>query len=175
MRFRYLKKVFFPFGLMSLVVIAMNGCNQTEGKGVESLLSQTNMVNPEKGKHYVELVLLNHESTDVKILRWLTGVNGLEDDILEVTFNGEAVPYIGPRIKRPAPTEDDFVVLENGRKLFTELDVAKVYDLSRPGEYKVKYKVNMMLNINFLVGNENPPADLSRFTLESNEFSLMVQ
>jgi peptidyl-Lys metalloendopeptidase len=89
----------------------------------------------------VTITLTNDSRHPVKLLKWNTPVDGLEEALLEVTLNGEAVAFTGPHYKRPAATEKDFLTLAPGESLSRTVDLGEVYDLSRTGIYGVRFEV----------------------------------
>lgn len=83
---------------------------------------------------YVE----NKNSADVQMLIWNTPFEQeLSADIFTVSLDGQAVPYLGLKIKRGKPVADDFIVVPHGKKVETQIDIANYYDLSAPGQYIV--------------------------------------
>ena len=89
----------------------------------------------------VTVTLRNGGSHAVRLLRWFTPAEGLEEPLFSVTRDGEAVAFVGPHYKRPAPTEADYVRLAPGESLVRTVDLAAVYDLSRSGQYRVRFEV----------------------------------
>jgi peptidyl-Lys metalloendopeptidase len=94
----------------------------------------------------VKLTIKNRGRKAVEILRWLTvdapgAFDDIEADIFRVTLNGELVDYLGPQIKRAAPTREDYLTIKPGKSIVKTVDLSKFYDMSKPGEYRAKYKV----------------------------------
>lgn len=88
----------------------------------------------------VNVSIRNEGKTAVRILRWLTPIDGVKDDLFAVTIDGRRVEYIGADYKRAAPTDKDYVTLEAGATLETTIDLAGYYDLSQTGFYQVSYE-----------------------------------
>jgi peptidyl-Lys metalloendopeptidase len=93
------------------------------------------------------VTMRNEGAHAVRLLRWYTPAEGLEEPLFSVTRDGEAVAFVGPHYKRPAPTEADYVRLAPGESLVRSVDLAEVYDLSRTGQYEVRFEV-AALNLN---------------------------
>ncbi len=93
----------------------------------------------------VKVSIRNESGADAKILRWLTPLDGVKDNLFDVTVNGKSVEYIGAVYKRPEPTEKDFIVLRAGETYETIVDLAGFYDLSETGFYQVNYKAEINL------------------------------
>lgn len=115
----------------------------------------------------VTVTLRNGGSHAVRLLRWYTPAEGLEESLFSVTRDGQAVAFVGPHYKRPAPTEADYVRLAPGESLVRSVDLAEVYDLSRSGRYQVRFEV-AALNL-----NARGPAALGM--ARSNEVSLWAE
>ena len=87
------------------------------------------------------VIYTNNSKREVKILRWLTPVDGVKDDLFSVEVNGKSVEYIGADYKRPAPTAKDYLTLAGGESISFNVDLEGYYDLSQTGYYKVGYNV----------------------------------
>lgn len=92
----------------------------------------------------LSLTLTNNSKHSLKVLKWYTAADGLEDDIFTVTRDGEEVEYLGRHYKRPAPSAKDYLVLKSGESLTQTLDLSAYYDMSEAGSYQVTYKVDAM-------------------------------
>jgi peptidyl-Lys metalloendopeptidase len=109
----------------------------------------------------VTVTLRNDGRHAVKLLRWHTPAEGLEEPLFEVTRDGAQVAFEGPHYKRPAPTEADYVRLAPGESLTRTVDLQGVYDLSKSGTYRVR----------FAFGEASGPVR----QLASNEVSLFIE
>ncbi|MBN1210283.1 MAG: peptidase M35 [Myxococcaceae bacterium] len=89
----------------------------------------------------VTITLHNEGRHAVKLLRWETAVDGLEEPLLQVMRDGEPVAYEGPHFKRAAARAEDFLVLTPGERLTSTVDLAEFYDLSKSGSYTLRYDV----------------------------------
>ena len=87
----------------------------------------------------VTVTLTNVSGHTVKLLKWHTPVDGLEEPLFAVTRDGVAVDYIGMHAKRAAPTEADYVKLAAGESLTRTVSLAGAYDLSVTGSYSVSF------------------------------------
>jgi peptidyl-Lys metalloendopeptidase len=87
----------------------------------------------------VTVTLTNLSSAPVRLLKFYIPDGRLKEGLFEVTRNGEPVEYIGPHIKRAAPTADDYVTLAPGESLTGSAPVSGFYDLSETGSYTVRY------------------------------------
>ena len=89
----------------------------------------------------VHVTLANPGEHRVAILRWRTPLDGVTAPLFTVTRDGVSVPYRGPMAKRPEPTGADYVTLEPGASVTSDVDLAKLHDLTTPGSYVVTYDV----------------------------------
>jgi peptidyl-Lys metalloendopeptidase len=87
----------------------------------------------------VEFKVTNTSHETMKFASWSLPSGVLDQNLFTVTHNGKRVPYIGPMIKRAAPTEADMVTLRPGESRLVTVDLSKAYDLSRGGEYTVQF------------------------------------
>jgi peptidyl-Lys metalloendopeptidase len=87
----------------------------------------------------VTVTLTNVSGHAVKLLKWTTPVDGLEEALFEVTRDGVAVEYIGLHAKRAAPTEADYVTLAAGESLTRTVSLSGAYNLSETGSYTLRY------------------------------------
>jgi peptidyl-Lys metalloendopeptidase len=102
------------------------------------LSAATSMVH-ESDRLTVEVSFTNTAKHAVKLLAWYTAEGELEEDLFEVTRDGEPVEYIGPHYKRPAPEKGDYITLAPGKSLTRSVDLSDFYDLSQTGDYSVRY------------------------------------
>jgi peptidyl-Lys metalloendopeptidase len=87
----------------------------------------------------VTVTLTNVSRHSVRLLKWNTPVDGIEEPLFTVTRDGEAVAFIGRHIKRPAPQAGDYVQLASGESLTRTVSLAGSYDLSKTGSYSLRY------------------------------------
>ena len=87
----------------------------------------------------VTVTFTNVSSEPVRLLNWVIPSEGIQEGLFEVTRNGEPVEYIGPHIKRAAPTAQDYITLAPGESLSGSSPVSGFYDLSETGSYTVSY------------------------------------
>lgn len=91
----------------------------------------------------LRFALTNTGRSSAQVLRWHTPLLGVDADLFEVSRNGEAVAYLGRMFKRGAPTRADYLVVRPGETLSANVPLASLYDLSRPGEYTVRYRLEL--------------------------------
>lgn len=106
----------------------------------------------------------------VRVLRWFTPADGVEEPLFAVTRNGEPVPYIGAHYKRPAVTGNDYISLKAGQSISSTVNLADYYDLSQTGQYDVFYAV-----ASFNLFDEKGNAFKFRDSLTSEKISISVE
>ncbi|HEX8822780.1 MAG TPA: M35 family metallo-endopeptidase [Archangium sp.] len=88
----------------------------------------------------VTVTLTNTTRHPVKLLKWYTPAEELEEALFSVTLDGQPVAFEGPHYKRPAARESDFLTLAPGESLTRTVDLG-LYDLSRTGSYGIRFEV----------------------------------
>lgn len=89
----------------------------------------------------VEVTISNPDRRAIRILKWFTPVDDVEEPLFNITRDGVKVEYVGARYKRPEPTDKDFIILKGGESITRTVDLAEYYDLSATGMYTVSYDV----------------------------------
>ena len=87
----------------------------------------------------LRFTLVNESDAKLYLLRWYTPLEGIAGEIFSVKRDGELLPYQGILASRLPPTPDDYVALDAGASVSVVVDLAEGYDLSKPGEYSVKF------------------------------------
>ncbi len=85
----------------------------------------------------------NEGATPIRLLKWATPFEEVGQNLFAVGLNGEEVRYIGKMYKRGTPQAKDYLTLAPGESLSTSVELSSLYDMSRPGEYTVQYRVYM--------------------------------
>ncbi|WP_156040535.1 protease [Chondromyces apiculatus] len=113
------------------------------GKPVEKL--QCSMTVPATARAGQPLELqfkLQNTSTEpLHVLNWNTPLESRPmNGYLEITRDGAEVPYQGPMAKRGDPSASAYVTIAPGAAAEGKLDVALVYDLKKPGRYRIAFR-----------------------------------
>lgn len=85
------------------------------------------------------VTISNPTGHTIRILKWFTPTNGVEESILDVKLNGESVSYTGAIYKRPAITGNDYITLKSGESITSSVNLGDYYDLSGTGQYEIFY------------------------------------
>jgi peptidyl-Lys metalloendopeptidase len=118
----------------------------------------------------VTVTLANPHRHTVRVLKWFTAAQGVEEPLLAVMRAGEPVAYTGPHYKRPAVTGRDYISLRSGESLSHTINLGDYYDLSQSGQYEVFYAV-----ASFQLFDEKGNAFKFRDSLTSEKISLNVE
>lgn len=79
-------------------------------------------------------------STDVWILKWYTPLEGIKGKILQVTCDGEEIPYEGIMMKRGNPVREDYVLLNPGSSVNADFDLSEHFLLRECAECRLNFK-----------------------------------
>lgn len=118
----------------------------------------------------VTVTISNPTRHTVRVLKWFTPAEGVEEPLFAVTRNGEPVSYTGPHYKRPAVTGRDYISLRAGESLSSTVNLADYYDFSQTGQYEVFYAV-----ASFNLFDEKGNAFKFRDTLTSEKISMNLE
>ena len=118
----------------------------------------------------VTVTISNPHKHTVRVLKWFTAAEGVEEPLFAVTRDGEPVAYLGAHYKRPAATGQDYISLKAGNSISYTVNLAEVYDLSQSGQYEVAYAVAA-----FNLFNEKGNSFQFQDSLVSNPVSMKVE
>jgi peptidyl-Lys metalloendopeptidase len=86
----------------------------------------------------VRFSLVNRTDSPLWVLRWNTPLEGWKGTIFELTSGGSEIPYTGPMLKRGDPGREEYIEVPAGGKAEATVDLALVYDISKPGTYRLR-------------------------------------
>jgi peptidyl-Lys metalloendopeptidase len=87
----------------------------------------------------ITVTIANPTNHSVRILKWFTPANGVEEAVFIVKVNGEPAAYTGAIYKRPAATGNDYLSLKAGESVSYRVNLGDYYDLSATGQYEITY------------------------------------
>jgi peptidyl-Lys metalloendopeptidase len=85
--------------------------------------------------------LRNDSPEDVWVLYWQTPLRGILGDLFEIRLDGQPVGYNGLIVEWATPEQNDFIHIPAGGEVSATVDLLKAYNMSRRGEYSVRYRV----------------------------------
>lgn len=160
------------FFILALVMVLLTFTLSASAKtgGAEVSISVDQMSFAENETVIVDVTISNRSKGTLKLLKWLTPFEDVEEPLFEVTRDGVPVEYIGAHYKRPQITEKDFILLRSGESFTRWVNLADYYDLSVSGTYVVSYDVAS------IEASPNARAAVPQVSsLKSNDVSLFVE
>lgn len=124
----------FMLRILALPALFLLGCMTTVPSSTDPLECT---VEPAGGTR-VRFELANRSQAPLRVLTWNTPWEGWKGTILTVTREGEELPYQGPMLKRGDPGREEYAEIAAGGRIEATVDLAEVYDVSRPGSYRVE-------------------------------------
>jgi peptidyl-Lys metalloendopeptidase len=122
---------------IAATIMAINGQAQDLRVSVTSVQSRFAAVQNVN----VILKYTNVGGDTMSIYKWNVPEKGLFDPLFEVTRDGETVEYVGPMIKRRAPTADDVISVTPGMTVSAAIQLSTVYNMTQSGNYVIQYKM----------------------------------
>jgi len=117
----------------------------------------------------ITVTISNPTQHSVRMLKWFTPSDGVEEPLFEVKVDGEPVSYTGAIYKRPAATGNDYITLKAGESVTYPVNLGDYYELAVSGQYEVSYKV-----ASYILFSEKGNGFKSRDTLSSEPISIKV-
>lgn len=124
--------------LSTLLVAGLFSTNAlADGIRASLALNKTNFTAAEDIK--VQVTLTNEEAVPVRVLKWYTPAEGVEEALFKVSINGVETDYLGAHYKRPAAQAKDYIQLKSGESVSYDVEISSLYDLSKTGQYEISY------------------------------------
>src|SRR3954471_4236395 len=164
-------------GAMFLVVAlaAFLAFASTASAGVRGLTTtletQKSFIGPSEDA-VVRITYRNDAAEDLYLVRWQTALQGVEENLFDVRVDAQPVAYTGRLYKRANPTASDYIRIPAGGSLSADVELSSVYDLSRTGEYSIRYQASLQ---NGLRGNTAKSLAGFGGSLESNTVFLAAE
>jgi peptidyl-Lys metalloendopeptidase len=153
--------------LIALLVTSVANAASKDGPVVSLSVTQSDFASDEDV--LVTVTIFNPTRHSVRILKWFTPADGVEEALFSVSLDGQKVGYVGPIYKRPAVTGKDYISLKAGESLVQTVNLGEYYDLSASGEYEIAYDVS-----SFNLYNEKGNAFKQKDSLRSEAISAKV-
>lgn len=154
--------------LVALVFVSAVGAAPKDGPVVSLSVGQGDFAAAQDV--LVTVTISNPTNHTVRVLKWFTPADGVEEPLFAVTRDGKPVAYTGAYYKRPAVTGKDYISLKAGESLTHVVNLGEYYDLTQSGQYDVFYRVS-----SFNLFDEKNNAFKFRDTLVSEKISLSVE
>ncbi len=134
---------------LTILVFAVLGVLQGVAAATGSLSALLQTDSPTYGVSdamVVRFTLANNGSEPVQVLPWNTPLEGkFTAPIFKVQSNGQEVAYIGPMVKRPAPTAGDYITIKPGEAVSATLNLAEGYAAYNAGSYSISFDANLAI------------------------------
>lgn len=121
----------------------------------------------------VKITYRNDSAEDIYLVRWQTALQGVEGNLFDVSRDGQEVPYTGRLYKRATPRAEDYIRIPAGTSRSADVELSSVYDLSRTGEYSIRYRIALQDGLR--ADNTKAVSGLAPRNLESNVVFLGVE
>jgi peptidyl-Lys metalloendopeptidase len=131
--------------LLTILVISVTGVGADPKAGPVVNLGTAQSKFSSSQDVMVTVTISNPAGSSVRILKWFTPANGVEEPLFSVKRNGESISYIGAIYKRPAATGSDYITLKAGQSVSYNVNLGEFYDLSQSGSYDVSYAVSSFI------------------------------
>ena len=121
------------------VALALMACGTVNAKqsALEVSLSPTTE-KADAGSGKLRYTISNHGTVDLLVLAWETPLRGVEEDLFNVSMDGQPVRYVGRHFKRGLPTAEDYIELRAGESLSVDVDLSAHYDMQAKGFYSAQ-------------------------------------
>ena len=124
----------------------------------------------------LKFTLTNNSEADLYVLKWYTPLEGIAGEIFRVERDGQLIPYEGILAMRGDPTPEAYLLLEAGRSVSAEVDLATAYDFSPAGEYTITF---LSPRISDVARTKEEMArtvgDLGRVEIPSNSVTVKIE
>lgn len=119
--------------------------------------------------------LENRSSLAIHVLKWHTPLEGIVNRIFKVTRDGKELDYLGPMVRRGNPVAEDYVEIAPGKSASASFDLAKAYDITPTGEYRLEF-VSRLLDVTTKTTDVPRPLDQHQaMVIECNDITFVIQ
>ena len=156
-----------------VAALCASGIATAEVRGLSAALEADRSFVASAEAAVVRLTLTNETDQDLYVPYWQTPLRGVHGNIFDVRLGGKPVAYTGRLYKWGPPQAEDYVRIPAGRQLTAEVDLSRFYDLTRSGEYAIRFEVPVQ---GALRGTGTKIVDLGPLRrLQSNVLQLAVE
>ncbi len=145
----YKRFVTIAYLLLAVVVSGCNGLNNSNAESPDMDKPATSSIevgiepaNSGLGDTPAALVfyLRNNSQAEQQYLKWNTPLETpLSADIFQVmSEDGQRSAYVGRKVKRGAPSEQDYRTIAAGEEITVRINLAQYYDITAAGKYTVQ-------------------------------------
>ncbi|HSN88622.1 MAG TPA: hypothetical protein VL025_17805, partial [Thermoanaerobaculia bacterium] len=121
----------------------------------------------------VRVTLSNGSGKDLYVPYWQTALRGIHGNLFDVRLNGKPAAYLGRVYKWGTPLAEDYVRVPAGDARTVEVDLSRYYDMTRTGEYSVRFRMPVQDSLRGVGTKIAAAAGLNE--VESNELHIAVE
>ena len=132
--------------VLATALVAATGLSfaarQTHSNALKNPLAVSMLADSSRAQAFmgtVEFKVTNNSNEIVKVPYWQLPGASQEGKLFQVIHDGKQVEYLGPMIKRAAPTEAELITFQPRETKVISVDLSKSYDLSKGGDYSVQF------------------------------------
>jgi peptidyl-Lys metalloendopeptidase len=125
---------------IAIALLLACGCAQAAPGGVTVTLTPERRALGKDDDVRVRVTLTNTSASPARLLRWALPFGEIEAPLFDVTRDGLVARYLGVRVKRAAPGEDDYLVLAPGASQSETVELSALYEMNVTGAYTVRYR-----------------------------------
>ena len=131
------------FVLVLATLVSVTGAGAAPKSALAVSLSANKAIFSASDAVMVNVTISNPGKQAIKVLKWFTPADEVEEPLFTVTRDGASVNYVGAHYKRPAPTGSDYITIKSGESLTRTIDLGLYYDLSESGVYELEYNADV--------------------------------
>ena len=154
-------RLFMPAVVLILLLVAVSTVGAATKAAPTVTLSVDQVSFQASDPVLITVTYINSNKNTIRILRWFTPENGLEEPVFSVKVDGQPAAYTGAFYKRPAAEAGDYVSLKSKSSIAYVVDLREYYDLSVSGEYEISFKASSYFLFSEKGNNSSDP-DLLR-------------
>jgi peptidyl-Lys metalloendopeptidase len=163
-------QIFAFIALLAAILMTVSGVGAAAKDGPVVSLSTAQSEFRAAQDVVVTVKISNPTTHSVRLLKWFTPADGVEEAVFAVKVNGEPVAYTGAIYKRPAATGNDYISLKAGKNAAYQVNLGDYYDLSVTGQYEIQYAAT-----SFYLYNEKGNGLNTQDSLKSEPITLKVE
>ena len=133
------KRFLFFFTLITALSLIISSAAAAPKDGPVVTLSTAQTEFTASQEVLVTVAISNPTKHSVRILKWFTPSDGIEEPVFSVKKEGMPVAYDGALYKRLPATGNDYLTLKSGETLTYTVNLGDLYDLSSSGQYEIFY------------------------------------
>ncbi|GAB1100262.1 MAG: hypothetical protein Sw2LagPseu_18100 [Shewanella algae] len=161
--------------LQGIALLAALSSTSVLADGIRASLEMSQQSYKASDNVLVTVTLTNDANQPVKLLKWYTAADGVEESLFKVNADGLDRHYLGAHFKRPAPGKQDYIKLKSGESVSYQVELSSLYDMSSSGNYEISYDVSSLQLFSPNPGQQKKLARLGIEGIHSDPVSFYVE